>query len=1406
MRVSIRLVLGLGFLLMGTIAFGVQPYTPEVVNPLSESWRWRHFPELEGKGVRCFVEDAQGRVWIGGNEGVIEYDGYQWKKYNEGTVNAGTPVEQLFAGKNNVIYAITSRGVNTYRSNTWTETLRWDDALSLSYFQVRELRNGNLMICTQYGVLEIEDGQLVRCFTSAVNRESLAGLITPQHWVLLPPGILENGNFTDISDVLEVAPGKLWFSVTLEGYSRVIEFSPQAVKAGQIADFREIVPTTSRPFGETQKMLVTAGKAIWFINRSTNIGIHQYNGQGWQYVELSDYFGGDEYTTDIVQTEDGAIWVGALGRLYTYKMGKWEMYRSPAFKIPANRLLLSASHHNSIWIGGDKSKIYRLDFSADRWVTYRNLNYQCDLGPNEQWFIEVKGRVVHRSGNNWYIYDETDGLMDAPNRIITTSKGQLWAAGSHQGVAATALFRNGRWERQLHPQLSWGIDYRAVFEARDGSLWFGGGVDFSRERGQLGGVLQLQNPLGETFLWVHHKYHENGLLQSNAYGIGQSPDGAIWIGGGSLYYFDGNAWQRPVEDLLRQYVNIVQSTDKLLLVGSRYYGVFFFDGKKWQHYDTESGLASNTLISIHGTEDGQIWAATENDICRFDGISWVNNVFPSEMNLNLEGGAVTTSSDGAVWVNKSSREWNRRGFSHSKTPVDIYQHFVTYRYFPDQQPPETTIDLFTAEVSSIGNTLVSWTGEDYLGDTPDSRLYYSYRLNNGEWSPFTTETHHTFLNLASGKYVLEVRARDLDLNIDPTPAVVEFRVLPPVWKQGWFISLVLAFLAVIAIFEYRVIKRNQLLERLNKSLFSLNEELRNKNQQVVEQQGQILEQNQALEKSYHSLEEQNHEIQEQANQLAAMVKQVEELSRSKLNFFTNISHELRTPLTLILGPLEQLQHTSLSLAETKRLLDVVERNALRLLKLINQLLELRRIETSTLSLNLYQSNLGHFLEEVTSLFDNLARERHIHLDYRNDCPNTLVAFDADKIEKILINLLSNAFKHTPAGGQIMVSLSKGVTDELVIAVQDTGEGISEEELQHIFERYYSAADDPMSSGIGLAYIKELIALHHCRIDVRSRQGEGTTFFVYLPMDLDKGYPAELRPVDPKSFSTRHLEIQRLLESPPKKDVEAESQPDLSNAPQVLVVDDNREVLEFLEGMLSQKYRVFTASSGADALQIAKVQHLDLVLSDVMMPGMDGLTFCSHLKEDFATSHIPVILLTAKNMEEHQIEGFLTGADDYITKPFNPELLVIRMENLLNQRQKLRLKFSRDFALQPKEVQLTDPDEELLQRLVEIMEEHISDADFNVNKMCQMVHLSHMHFIRKVKQLTGKKPIDLLKSYRLKRAKDLLRQQKTNIAEVAYLVGYDLPNSFSRAFKKEFGYSPTEYVEGLEQSSTSPSVN
>ncbi len=1416
-----RFILVLHFIFLGGLmVWAAQPYNPQIVNPLTEPWRWKHFPELEGKGIRHVVESADQKVWVSYNDGVLEYDGYDWKTHNQENGLTASPVEQLLVATDGSIYATASNGIYRYDGQQWSHFFEGPANQTMTFHSIKQLRDKSVIACADWGFIHLLTNGDTRIYTSAIKAEDLKKLLPGPEYIHLPQNLLTTeGDMIYASDVLETSEGEVWFAVTTKmEVGKLLRFKWKDVKDGRFDNFEVIASKENFELGEDQRMLLAADGRIWVINSTSNKGIQIYDGENWETIFINKIFGSDEYLADIVQSANGTIWLSSMAKIFAYHQGHWAVYKAPVYPVPANRVILQNSQSDQIWVAGYKSKVLLLDFSTEQWLTYENLSFQCEISPNEELFLERNNRLIYRKGNTWISYGTEDGLMDAPIRVIRTSKGQIWAAGSHQGHAATALYVNGKWERQIHRELSWGIDYRAVFEASDGALWFGGAVDGEKVYGFYSGVLQLINPQAEKLTWIHHPFQENGLTQANCYGIGQSKDGRIWLGGSQLLFYNGKSWNSLQDERLQQYVNYVCSTDKLLLVGSRYYGLFVYDGKQWKNYNTSSGLSGNTIISIDALSDSMIIVATENGISKFDGTSWTQDIFPDRLNMDFEGGTIY-HTDKYIWVNHVPRSWKRRAYQRNIAEEENGQFFTT-RYRPSSKPPETSFDFFLESVSSDGNTLISWKGKDYFAKTAATKLMYAYRLNGGKWSPFTKDQQYTFTSLPSGNHILEVRARDLDFNVDPTPARIEFEVMPPIWKQAWFIALILAFLTIFLIYEYRVISKKKKLEILNESLRQANDKLKERgrkietqNHEILAQQGQILEQSKILESNNIDLESRNEEIRQQRDKLEDMVEQVESLSKAKLGFFTNISHELRTPITLILGPISQLikENGLLSIEKRQQYYGTIERNASRLHKLINQLLEMRRIEHSTLELNLSNIYLANYISSMVRLFDGLALNRDIHLEFIDHSNDNITLLDSDKVEKIMVNLLSNAFKFTPEGSSITVELSTVKAAErnlspfyenyFEIIVEDTGTGMSQEIIDLIFDKYYTTGagiTGTHNSGIGLYYVKDLVYLMQGDIKVSSQLGKGTKFTIYLPQILKKEELIKDAVLENPTLKMARQEASMLMDTLKEEAPLATSIGSGNNTklPRILVVEDNPDMQHFLEGILNKQYQTSTANNGLEGLKMARNQSFDLILSDVMMPEMDGITFCEKIKEDFATSHLPVILLTAKALEESKLDGYIKGADDYITKPFNPELLLVRVNNLLQQRELLREVFNKNFMLTPKTETIASPDEEFLARLVNLMNENLSEAEFNVKSMCQSMHLSHMHFIRKVKQLTGKKPIDLLKSFRMKKAKDLLTQQKLTIAEVAYMVGFDLPNSFSRSFKKEFDLTPSEFVKNI----------
>lgn len=1421
--VKIRLVLSI-LVLAGlfSLSRAARPYVPHTAGSLVELWRWNPFPELEGAGIRHIIESGNGTVWVGCNKGVLEYDGYGWITHGEKEGLPAGPVEQVMQAADGSIYATMATGIFRYDGQRWSPFFVLKNTRTFDFHRIKELPDGSIFVCSNWGFLHFLTGRQLNFYSSALKIKQLEGSLPGANMIALPADALsENADFDDTSDVLPVENGEVWFAITTrQEFGKLLKFKPAGAGATAFPAFEIMGEKDDLNPGEDQRLLQAADGRIWVINSTSNKGLNIFDGEQWESISISKLFGGDEYMTDIVQSPNGTIWMSSIARIFSYNpQGEWEMYKAPNYPVPANRVILQTSQNDQLWVAGYKSKVLRVDCSSEKWMTLKNLSFQFEVTGNEQWFLERDNSVVRRIGDEWVAFGEEDGLMDAPIRVIRTSRGQTWAAGSHNGRAATAVLEGNRWKLHIHPRLSWGIDYRAVFEARDGTIWFGGAVDAQTRDGFRSGLVQLPDPLAAKPEWIYHFYGENGLTQANAYGIGQSPDGRIWIGGSRLLYFDGKNWNALPDEPLRQFVNYVHSTDELLLVGSRYYGLFVYDGKTWKNYGNAEGLSGNTVISIDALSDSIFIVATENDICKFDGTSWTQNVFPEALNLDFEGGTIR-HTDQYLWVNHVPRSWKRRAFQPGHNSQERYDFFTT-RYQPSRMPPETKPDFYREAVPSDGNGLISWQGMDFFANNATDELMFSYRLDAGLWSPYSRKNQYSFNGLYSGDHVFEIRARDLDFNVDPTPARITFEVLLPIWKQGWFISLILAFLTIFGVYEYRVLRKKRQLEIVNVSLQEANQSLQEKgrqierqNREILVQQQRILEQSEILEIRNTDLQERNEETSQQRDKLEEMLLQVQNLSKAKLVFFTNISHELRTPLTLILGPVSHLQNEDAELSATERnqLYGIIQRNGSRLLKLINQLLEIRRIEQTVLEVNLSDVSLQDFIGDIVGMFADLASRRGIQLQFRDEHKLSLVAIDTDKVEKIIVNLLSNAFRHTPdREGSVTVGLREVTSFEaelntsydryLEISVSDTGTGISPEQIDMIFDQYYtseSTVSDQTGMGIGLSYVKDLVYLMQGEIRVSSQLQQGSVFRVYLPYVAAQTSVMKGKKIPKPRLKVSEKEASFLLAN---YGVEAEQAvPALpvpaADLPLVLVVEDNPDMLNFLENLLRGNYAVVTAVNGEEGLEMARNLSLDLIVSDVMMAKMDGLTFCENIKSNLLTSHIPVILLTARILDANKMSGYLKGADDYITKPFNPEMLLVRIANLLQQRNQLREVLSREFLLRPKSETLRSPDEEFMERLVQLMNDNVSEAEFNVNAMCQAMHLSHMHFIRKVKQLTGKKPIALLKSFRMKKAKDLLAQRSSTIAEVAYMVGFDLPNSFSRAFKKEFDLTPTEYLNSL----------
>ena len=509
----------------------------------------------------------------------------------------------------------------------------------------------------------------------------------------------------------------------------------------------------------------------------------------------------------------------------------------------------------------------------------------------------------------------------------------------------------------------------------------------------------------------------------------------------------------------------------------------------------------------------------------------------------------------------------------------------------------------------------------------------------------------------------------------------------------------------------------------------------------------------------------------------------EEANKAKLQFFTNISHELRTPLTLIADPVNYIIHDDNLNSQQRSMLQIVQRNVLVLTQLVSEILDFRKVQNGKMELRLSDFNLAESMKQWIMLFSASAQKKHITISM--DAPDTIMLrADQDKIERICYNLLSNALKYTSEGGEISL-MAKEEGGRVMISVADNGCGISSDELPYIFDRFYQAKNAGRGTGIGLAIVKAFTELHHGEVSATSIEGKGSTFTIHIPV-RQKGEVTN-QPTE---------KIEQLVEPSSAEEVPNQArhideliQPYQTDKPEVLIIDDNIDIRTYLRSVLSEKYNVSEAADGKVGLELARKIVPDIVLSDIMMPVMDGLAFCQQLKTDKAISHIPVILLTARSLDEQRAEGYEHGADAYLSKPFSLRLLLSRIDNLIESRKKLNQTWSK--GVEDDEIGniSNEIDKSFLKQLRKIIQENLANSDLSVEQIGDEIGLSRVQLYRKVKALTGYSPVEIVRKARLTRARHLLQTTERTVSEVAYAVGFSTPSYFSKCYKDEFGENP-----------------
>ena len=553
-------------------------------------------------------------------------------------------------------------------------------------------------------------------------------------------------------------------------------------------------------------------------------------------------------------------------------------------------------------------------------------------------------------------------------------------------------------------------------------------------------------------------------------------------------------------------------------------------------------------------------------------------------------------------------------------------------------------------------------------------------------------------------------------------------------------------------------------------------------------------------RAYRAKSKTNSELKRQKEQLEIVSKQLEEATQAKLLFFTNISHEFKTPLSLILGPVQTLlAHNSLP-KEEQDLLFLIKKNSNRLLHLISEVIEFRSYENNKMQMYFTKGNLKSFLNELNSFFTDRIKQKKLNFQFVAEDTSFEMAFDKEKVEKIYFNLLSNALKFTPQEGSINVSLTKedlplppSKGEVAVLRVFNSGSYIPKDKQNEVFEHFYKINPDSEGSGIGLALVQALVASHNGTISVESTEGEGTTFVIRLPFTQEQ---VSAKAVYDSNYIETHLDLLPSLPASAEKLKLPTASPSAPEKPTVLIVEDNEDMRQFIRYILSDNYNLIEAENGEEGFEVAKKHLPDVVISDVMMPKTDGFDLCQLLKTNVATNHIPVILLTAYALDEQKQVGFESGADAYISKPFNVKLLKTRVRKLIENRKKMRESFSNFLLNETKQETLGKVEQQFITDFTQYVENSIANPELNIDEIADALGLSRSNLYRKIKSLTDYSPNELIRTIRVKYAKQLLNSKAKSISEVAYEVGFSSPSYFAKCFKDFYNESPTEYLERI----------
>lgn len=1342
----------------------------------SDNLNFKNYSTTDGlsqRSVVAIVQDAEGYLWFGTRYGLNKFDGHSFKNYyydstNEHSLSDSWITSLAIDAKGN-IWIGTKNGLNKYNpyEDNFERVQVGLDNKDYLYGEIWDIHidNTRLWIATNRGLwnLNTATNEVIRYkhktnSPSSPSSNKLLSLIKSGDgdlWVCTETHVDKYNSDTDI----------------FSHYNYPNEQSPLRAKNNNVVLFEDTVGNLWLGYD--------GGLALFDVKTNAFVDYALPNGNKAIHGNVRT----------IYEDEDQNLWIGTYQGLFllnskTKNLHNYQHNVTISNSLSQNSVYdIVADSRGDIWIGTWAGGINYLDKGSNAFTSFgvgadnNDLNYKVvssivqDNNKNLWVGTEGGGLNFYDETSNTFTYytqdpENDNSLVDNNVKaVIKDHLGNLWVGTHNKGLDYVSLGKGVPTFTHIgnaeNPSGLSSNRITSLLEDNNNNIWIG----------TNNGGLNLYDTKKKTFL--HIPDHKDAL-GSFIYSISKTSDNSILVGGiNGLAKIDIATNKikkipfKPEEGTtysIQKVISTYEDPQGNIWVGTEGNGLFFYDNKKKEskRYGVQEGLPDEVIYTIVPDSEHNLWLSTNK------GLSKMNLTSHTFKNYNLSDGIQGNEFNYGAFLKKNDGRIIFGG-------VDGFTIFDPQAIKEDSFMPPLVIQSVNIRNKGLknfgkGTSKIRLEHDqnditfDYvaLGYSQPNKNLYAYKLDgfDSDWNYVGTNRTATYTNLFDGDYTFKVKATNSDGVWNETSTSVIISIAPPLWQTWWAYLIYLLLISMLFIFvrKYSILR--------------------------IREKAELEQERLARERE-------------------------EEVNRLKLQLFTNISHDFRTPLTLIIGPLKRMINEKSGGHAIQERLQGMYRNASILLQLINQLLDFRKSESGKIKLSAKKLDMVPFLQNIKLSFEELAKEREIDYRLTTESDSIDVWFDKIEMKKVVLNVLSNAFKFTSKGGNIILKASTIESENegggfFKLVIEDNGRGIRKEDIEFIFDRYFQLGQRHelrSGTGVGLALAKDIVTLHNGEISVDSSLEKGTRFTIVLPLGHAHFGPQEISPATEddtdetmllNSYDPTQINIGWINKESAGEEIDNYSHPLNKNLDTLLLVEDNLEVRGFIKELFKNKYNLLEAPNGIHGINIAHNNPIDLIISDVMMPEMDGIEFCKRIKADIKTSHIQVILLTARTSTKIQKIGYNTGADAYITKPFDSDLLILQVANLLKSRQKLTEKFRKEFILEPKRMVLESPDEIFLNKAIEIIEEYVSESNFNASTLVEKMHMSQSVLYRKLKTLTGQSISEFIRTIKLKKAAQLLLNTDLNIANIAYEVGFNDIKYFRTCFKKVFGCTATQY--------------